>query len=255
MNPANLPPLTGAIRGLLDGWCGPLRRVMDSDQPDVVTTGVVIATDGEDVLAYYDDRSIGFGRYYRETVTLDPARAEVRDHLIRWAATGERCPWCGGPGARDADRATADCGDCRGSGYLRPPHDLRWASDLFGPLSPEQSGAVLAWSVLSIARGGLPIAGVLGGWERFGLGARSRRFQLLRGGFPSDRPFAMTVEDSPPPSPRSGWVAHTPCVWTCHGPESGEEGRRAADASALTVGFALRDPGGLILPELPEVKS
>lgn len=104
-------------------------------------------------------------------------------------------------------------------------HDLRWAED-----QPQ----VLAWSVLSVARGGRSLFGLLPMW-------------------------APESRDNSDWDETRGWIA---CIgadgWSIafvgtSGPETGPEGRAAADRAALAAGYALRNDDGLTLPPLPEV--
>ncbi len=120
-------------------------------------------------------------------------------------------------------------------------HDLRWAED-----EPE----VLAWSVLSVARGGGPIVALALQWYRdpyMGFHARdavkhttisaivSLRFNTTDGG------AAWQVDD----------IHGCGIAW---GRETGDAGKAAADAAALAAGCALRNEDGtLTLPPLPEV--
>ena len=55
------------------------------------------------------------------------------------------------------------------------------------------------------------------------------------------------------PEPNSnGWAIGRPTQAAAKGPETGDAGRSAADAAALTAGYALLDEAGAVtLPELP----
>lgn len=114
-------------------------------------------------------------------------------------------------------------------------HDLRWAED-----EPE----VLAWSVLSVSRGAPPLKFILPQWttppEYYGMSAARCLKHYSDWLHVKDEPFC-----------RIGWE-----FWPygLRGPETGAEGRAAADRAALSAGYALRnDDGTLTLPELPEV--
>ena len=115
-------------------------------------------------------------------------------------------------------------------------HDLAWATPW-----PE----VVAWSVVSVSRGGKPIVGVdTSQWRR---SVREPDW-ITRGGH-GNTPLRMTEG--------SGWKYYgtrNPLDrWTEHGPEAGEAGQACADACALCDGYALLNPDNtLTLPTLPE---
>ena len=120
-------------------------------------------------------------------------------------------------------------------------HDLRWAED---------EAEVLAWSVLSVVEGGEPaLLGILKAWaiESDGRHRRRLRYDGARIGLvASSAGWAMWTTDE-----RDDMGGPTRLA---EGPETGREGRAAADRSALAAGYALRNEDGtLTLPTLPEM--
>ena len=126
-------------------------------------------------------------------------------------------------------------------------HARLWLAERGHDVGNEDRAEVLAWSVLSVSRGGKPLAGVAGPWSPWGkyVGC-SRCFRPMPGEL--DRVVA-TLGDY--------------CVWgvsasgvtiSCVS-DTGEGGQAAADAALLRLGWALTNPDGtLTLPPLPGAK-
>lgn len=172
-------------------------------------TGTVVAALGPHVVVYIADVGDWLS-YEREDVALDLDDPTGRDALVRW--------------------------------FREKGHDLSWALDGLGPLTPEQSATVLRWSALSVAAGGKPLCHILGAWRtEFGSVYRGWVTKTLRS------TAVQLLGNS------GGWLAATPGVWEAYGREAGVERVAAADAAALVAGFGLLDDAGvLILPALPE---
>lgn len=107
-------------------------------------------------------------------------------------------------------------------------HCRLWLAEQGHDVGGEDRADVLAWSVLSVWRGGHPLR-VAGPWD-----GRKRRC--------AGEEWVVGYMDD------SGW-------WMGgeHGPETGEAGRAACDAAILAIGcWALtNDDGSLTLPPLP----
>lgn len=122
-------------------------------------------------------------------------------------------------------------------------HDLRWAED---------EAEVLAWSVLSVARGGQPLTFIFAPWFTHAAGGcddREMERPIVR------RQFVNYIRAYHAGSQFGGW-SHTLSKFKVHrhGPETGDAGKLAADTAALRSGYALRNAdGSLTLPELPPV--
>jgi len=119
-------------------------------------------------------------------------------------------------------------------------HDLRWAQD---------EAEVLAWSVLSVARGGGPLQGVMHQWRH------SDKYggQWTRMGGPGSVYAEVREYGRREEGWERGWY-----LWGVsggpRGPETNTLGRAAADRAALAAGYALRNGNNvLVLPPLPEV--
>lgn len=122
-------------------------------------------------------------------------------------------------------------------------HDMRWAED---------EAEALAWSVLSVARGGKPIAVILDNWNKTTGFKRARRL-----GFLDDVRIESNVGEEcfyGRHDYRKGWRLYRDDLGTIgSGPETGDAGKAAADAAGVAAGYALRNPdGSLTLPELPK---
>ena len=223
--PATLLP------GLLDGWCGPVEEWKDEGSVAVGWTmrpwGTVYAPD----LA---------------AVRLPLARPECRHRLCVILAAGKLC---GCP--RDAKWASPACPHCRGSEWVRKPapawHLLPVAEG--GSLPAEyahHSAALLACFATRVAAGMGGIVDVLPSWRWISKYGRHWR----RGDTLDVRERDVLSE---------GWHAG----WRCRrercaaGPETGEAGKFAADATALVAGFALLDDGDVLRlpPTTPTVKE
>ena len=149
---------------------------------------------------------------------------------------------CREPAAPDPADVTLDTSDPTGRLHAR-----LWLLEQGHDVGNEDRAEVLAWSVLSVSRGGKPLAGVAGPWSPWGkyVGC-SRCFRPMPGGL--DRVVA-TLGDY--------------CVWgvsasgvtiSCVS-DTGEGGQAAADAALLRLGWALTNPDGtLTLPPLPGAK-
>ena len=166
--------------------------------------------------------------------TADPGRSMVVDYL-----DGEHA-WVGHWERLSALRL--DRSDPTGRFHAR-----LWLAERGHDVGNEDRAEVLAWSVLSVWRGGKPLAGVAGPWSPWGkyVGC-SRCFRPMPGEL--DRVVA-TLGDY--------------CVWgvsasgvtiSCVS-DTGEGGQAAADAALLRLGWALTNPDGtLTLPPLPGAK-
>lgn len=109
-------------------------------------------------------------------------------------------------------------------------HELRWAED---------EAEVLAWSVLSVVRGGGPIIGILAVWTE---GAPNSAANYVRENVPESGHAGLLVWHK-----NALWMLDKPCGQS-------PEDRAASDRAALAAGYALRsDDGTLTLPPLPEV--
>lgn len=108
-------------------------------------------------------------------------------------------------------------------------HDLRWA---------ENEAEVLAWSVLSVARGGGSIVGILAVWTE---GASDSAANYVRENVPESGHAGLLVWHK-----NALWMLDKPCGQSL-------EDRAAADRAALAAGYALRNEDSLTLPSLPEV--
>lgn len=176
-------------------------------------------------------------------LTLDLSDPTGRFHAALWLAAGERCPTC----HHTEGLPTIDVNCCNGTGYTRAPHRLFWAldnaiggdiQDYPGLPAADLSAALLWWSAMSVAAGGLPIAGVLGVWrsgERCLLAGVSARTHVVYGAA-LGHPWWTSADGA------SGHVG-------------GAEGQSCADRAALLARFALLDliEGATVLrlPELP----
>ena len=227
--PATLLP------GLLDGWCGPVDvhwRSWGRDRwASSACFGGLVLTDTSGVLC---SSSLA-------DIRLPLARPECRHRLCVILAAGKLC---GCP--RDAKWASPACPHCRGSEWVRKPapawHLLPVAEG--GSLPAEyahHSAALLACFATRVAAGMGGIVDVLPSWRWISKYGRHWR----RGDTLDVRERDVLSE---------GWHAG----WRCRrercaaGPETGEAGKFAADATALVAGFALLDEGGVLrLPPIP----
>lgn len=122
-------------------------------------------------------------------------------------------------------------------------HDLRWAKD-----DPQ----VLVWSVLSVSKGGPPLADLLHPWRETGNNSwiRQRVFD------PKNEGGGLWVCETVGVETAFGWessLSRDPVTrWWWQGQAVGAEGRAAADQAALEVPVGLREPDGTLrLPPLP----
>lgn len=122
-------------------------------------------------------------------------------------------------------------------------HDLRWAED---------EAEVLAWSVLSVARGGGAIEDIIPIYVQPHPGTES----FIRRDPDTAGPCCVYL--GTPTLNGWGWWfkrGYYDLRTTASGPETGDLGRAAADRAALVAGYALRNEDGtLTLPPLPGPK-
>jgi hypothetical protein len=166
---------------------------------------------------------------------IDLSSPAGRDRCLRWLAEGKRCPYTDG-GPPIGGMTSGSCDTCKGTGWIRAPHDCRHLSDLFGQLTPEQSAAALAWSVRSVAAHGRPLRGVLANWRRLHADSRVYRRRLVCGVDDHGAALAPSkVHDGP-----------------LEVDDTLERRQRAADVADLAAGYARIEPDGpLTLPALP----
>ena len=126
-------------------------------------------------------------------------------------------------------------------------HARLWLLGRGHDVGNEDRAEVLAWSVLSVWRGGKPLAGVAGPWSPWGkyVGC-SRCFRPMPGEL--DRVVA-TLGDY------CVWGVAVSGITVSSVSDTGEGGQAAADAALLRLGWALTNPDGtLTLPPLPVAK-
>lgn len=145
-----------------------------------------------------------------EATRLDCTRPEVRDRIVRvLAAQG---------------------------------HDLLWlhAAELRGEITPDEAAGILWCSVLRVGAGLEAAVNVLDSRCNYG-GGRQYVIRCLR-----DKTVMFKVTESG----LEGWFVQDPFTHRtlAAGGEHGEAGVAAADAAALSAGYALREPGALLLP-------
>ena len=113
-------------------------------------------------------------------------------------------------------------------------HARLWLAERGHDVGNEDRAEVLAWSVLSVWRGGRPLAGVAQKWSFVAKTSEWRR-KAARPGF-----WTASVR-------RTGWQSMGGM-----GDKTGEAGKAAADADLLALGWALTNAdGSLTLPPLP----
>lgn len=113
-------------------------------------------------------------------------------------------------------------------------HAREWLLERGHDVGNEDRAEVLAWSVLSVWRGGRPLAGVAQKWSFVAKTSEWRR-KAARPGF-----WTASVR-------RTGWQSMGGM-----GDKTGEAGKAAADADLLALGWALTNAdGSLTLPPLP----
>ena len=119
-------------------------------------------------------------------------------------------------------------------------HAREWLLERGHDLGSEDRAEVLAWSVLSVHRGGKPLR-VAGKWTQYG----DRRPSFSRPLSLSD--FASVRLD--------GWSVSSRFRRVASGYEAGNAGKDACDAALLRLGWALTNAdGSLTLPPLPEAQ-
>lgn len=121
--------------------------------------------------------------------------------------------------------------------YLqRRGRDLSWA---------EAEPDLLAWSVLSVSRGGAPLKRMYPWWCELGSG-------WLRQGAPGNGALCVGRAGEYAQGWQNSSVPGETTIWL-EGPEVDEEGKALADASALADNCALLSAdGSFLLPPLPE---
>ena len=130
-----------------------------------------------------------------------------------------------------------------------------------GHPTTEDRAEVLAWSVVSVSRGGKPIAGVAGAWVQPKNGKERNCWMRQRPNASDDTPVLGVVEDPKPEwQEEGGWMVQPLGMFSRrnvpHGDETGEAGKAACDAALLRLGWALtNDDGTLTLPPLPELPN
>lgn len=164
-----------------------------------------------------------------------------------------------GNGEVRTSRLALDLSDLTGRYHARlwvgaRGYDLRWAKDI-----PE----ALAWSVLSVSQGRKPLADILHPWREVTQNDPDTGAAWIRGRAfnPKNRGGGLFVASFLRPWRTFGWEnacvptgPEHPGIWL-RGPEVGEEGRAAADRSALEACFGLmNEDGTLTLPPLPQGK-
>ena len=118
-------------------------------------------------------------------------------------------------------------------------HAREWLRERGHDVDSEDRADVLAWSVLSVHRGGKPLR-VAGKWTQYG----DRRPSFSRPLSLSD--FASVRLD--------GWSVSSRFRRVASGYEAGNAGKDACDAALLRLGWALTNAdGSFTLPPLPEV--
>lgn len=243
-------PLSGAIRGLLDGWIGPVEIQRPSG-----------AWESYSLVGYTTEHGICgkapgvfnavFGLPHR--VRLDPSRIEVLLRAVAWLAERERCDGCDGRAEVGNHEQTDACpfcveGDKRhasGSkpGWTRPPTNAAWLlPHPFGTQTPERAAILVTAQVARSVAGMGPIRGVLGAWtDPFGPDAAHRP---TVGG---ERILHCVAALALPGSFR-GWRTGAPVV---RGSETGDAGKDAADGAAIDQGFALLSPDNTLTVAVP----
>ena len=137
-----------------------------------------------------------------------------------------------GAGAVLGGRLALDLSDPTGRFHAR-----LWLAERGHDVGSEDRAEVLAWSVLSVWRGGKPLAGVAQKWSFVAKTSEWRR-RAARPGF-----WTASVR-------RTGWQSMGGM-----GDKTGEAGKAAADADLLALGWALTNADGtLTLPPLPGAK-
>jgi len=139
-------------------------------------------------------------------------------------------------------------------------HARLWLLEQGHDVGNEDRAEVLAWSVLSVWRGGPAMPMVAGEWEYEGEGDSNGSWARYHRTHPSHQAYpAGCVWPE-----NGGWRAWKPDIEKLRSaltfgiPDSseiGEAGKAACDARLLTLGWALTNPDGtLTLPPLPGVK-
>lgn len=132
-------------------------------------------------------------------------------------------------------------------------HDLHQMEDSM------HAAELLAWSVLSVNRGGKPIAGVLGEWF-YSAYAISGHQGASHAGFVRRGVLGNPVSVQVWATPDQTNPERLRCPWGwlfghghAQGPDTGETGKDCVDRHALTTNYALANPdGSILLPPLPE---
>jgi hypothetical protein len=258
--------LPGDVLGgaVLRGWSGPAGPSPAPEDhscwPDVygIHAGVpLVESCGEGGMWLDEDAS----------VRLDCTRPEVRDRLHRVLGEGERCGCdgkpheacvgCGATPEENDAKPWRRCGSQDGHGciygdvyccpgWARQPADYTWllAAELRGDITPTVA-AGLWWVAVKRAEAGLgPIQHPWSTWARENDGRCRRRDIQSRyraGAMIDVDGWALWSADQPGPLGLPGGR-------TASGPKTGEAGKQAADAAALTAGYALLDDGAILLP-------
>lgn len=138
-------------------------------------------------------------------------------------------------------------------------HCRLWLLEQGYDVGNEDRAEVLAWSVLSVWRGGAAMPTVAGKWEAEGGDSHARYHLKFK---PESARYGLAAACVWPE--KDGWRTWPPDVGTMdlaavdgfgrpHGPETGDAGKDAADAELLALGWALTNAdGSLTLPPLPE---
>lgn len=207
--------LPGNVLGgaVLAGWSGPVFHRYD-DVPYCAGVRLHIESTGKGRMFSLDPRDCRFGPF--EAPRLNCLRPEVRDRILRVV----------GP-------------------ELLPVHTAEIRGNI---TSGEAAG--LMWCNVLRRDAGLPIVqGWLSCWKAMGTaddGPGTRRVECHHrtGDATAEVGWCYQYRHSY----HLGWRLHD----GASGPELDEAGRAAADAAALAAGYALREPGGILLLPLPD---
>jgi hypothetical protein len=273
-NPTTIP----ATEALLAGYAGP---VLLRGDPCVVM-GPDDAYPGQWLLSRPDGWDVMSDTTWCRAepgtaLALNLLNPIALDWTLRHLAAGVKCPACMGdgrdqrsinpnlsPSERRAFPALdhlgrASCPRCNGTGYLRQPAPAWHLRDTAsgGTLTALVAAEAVAWSVVSVGRGGGVLRGVLDPWRnpKWSVNVWMR----TRSEAPHDA-AKLVVDDRGNEDERPGWMMQPPGMFSRseipHGPETGPLGRAAADAASLTAGFGLLNPDGtLTLPATDEERG
>lgn len=243
------------------GWSGPVRYTgMDREvhegallaSPHLAGTWAVASVRGPVFISGHVEMCVAL-----DTISLPLARAEARHRVCVVMAAGVKCSIC----ARDPALCSRCPPESPTRGYLRAPAPC-WhlLPESEGGRLPDScaaySATLIAAHVGSVVDGGRGIQDLLGAWRKVSAADPDTGETWIRGRILNRGSGGLWCCSRLQTWRFFGWqnscVPDAAKFWL-EGPETGEAGKRAADASALAAGFALLDGTAVHAPCGPQM--